>query len=59
MLQQALEILVGQGYPNMIVSNNADPTKKRDYVCLVTFPERKGSYGTELLTSLQSTTTVP
>jgi hypothetical protein len=53
--QRVLAILDDAGYPNMIVTNNADSTKKRDYVCLVTFPTRTGSFGDDIIAQATGT----
>jgi hypothetical protein len=41
----------------LVITNNENPERDRDYACLVTFPERTGSYLSEAVAPV--TTTIP
>lgn len=45
------------GHTLLLITNNGDPAQKREYICLVAFPERPGSYLGELAATLSPPTT--
>ncbi len=52
-----LDALDESGNTLLLLTNNGDPAKKREYVCIVAFPERPGSYLVELASQLSPPTT--
>ena len=42
--QRFLDIIARPELDKILVSNNEDETMKRDYACIIGFPERTGSY---------------
>jgi hypothetical protein len=57
--QEVMERLIADGYPSMIVRNNPDPAKRHEYLCLITFPSRTGSYVQEVLEAVAAEVPAP
>lgn len=55
--QRVMAILEEAGYPDPLITNNVDSTRNRDYICVVSMPERTGAYLAEVLAAAQGTTT--
>jgi len=55
--ERAIDLIVGSGHPLIVITNNEDQTAQRDYVCVVTFPERTGSFLEEVAAQVQPSTT--
>ena len=55
--ERLLSTLDESGHTLLLLTNNPDPAKKREYVCIVAFPERPGSYLGELVNQISPPTT--